>query len=407
MSETPGQPGTPRSQQPPGLPQSTPARPILLAVITAYATLGMLDIALSHPALADEIPMLVCMPGVYALQLVHSSAATEQWSARRKALSLAAQAALIYLPFLAFHQVWGGMAGFLSGSFLLLLRNRAAWIGFAVTVGAQPVIEYFAYHDSLEWAAYYLAGTLVTGLFTYGMTRLTELIAELFAVRQELARLAVTRERLRFARDLHDLLGYSLSAITLRSELTKRLIPDQPDRARGELDEILDVSRKALADVRAVARGYRQLSLADEAASARTVLEAAGIRTTTDIRHLDQLPTTLDTTFATTLREGITNILRHSRAQNCTIKISTTQGTATLELTNDGANPTDTHTQHGSGLDNLTARLTDIEGTITTETQPHTNTFRLTAQAPLTPTPARAGPVRLPRGDSAAALQNE
>ena len=95
--------------------------------------------------------------------------------------------------------------------------------------------------------------------------------------------MAVAQERLRFARDLHDLLGYSLSAITLKSELTHRLVPKNPDKAQNELVEILDISRKALADVRAVASGYRELSLENESESARSLLLAADVAVTTEI----------------------------------------------------------------------------------------------------------------------------
>jgi two-component system, NarL family, sensor histidine kinase DesK len=131
--------------------------------------------------------------------------------------------------------------------------------------------------------AYAALTTAVTGLAVYGLTRLSTLVVELHEARTELAQMAVTQERLRFARDLHDLLGYSLSAITLKSELTHRLVTKDPAKAQDELVEILDISRKALGDVRSVASGYRELSLENESESARTLLLAADVAVTTEI----------------------------------------------------------------------------------------------------------------------------
>ncbi|WP_229691836.1 sensor histidine kinase, partial [Sphaerisporangium melleum] len=217
----------------------------------------------------------------------------------------------------------------------------------------------------------------------YGMSSLSTLVAELYAARGKLARMAVTRERLRVARDLHDLLGYSLSAITLKTELTHRLLPGHPDRARDEITDILTVARQALADVRTVANGYRTMSLTAEAQSATSVLTAADIDVTTTIT-IPELPPHIETVLATVLREAVTNILRHSKAQHATIHATTHHDTIRLHITNDGVEtttPTPT-VNGGNGLGNLTTRLTTINGHLTAGID-DTGRFHLTAQASL------------------------
>ena len=132
---------------------------------------------------------------------------------------------------------------------------------------------------------YTAISTVTTGLVVYGLSRLTALVVEVQTSRAEIARMAVLRERLRFARDLHDLLGYSLSAITLKIELTHRLLEKSPQEASDQLLEILEISRLALSDARTVASGYRELSLEEECRSAVSVLAAADISVQLDSDH--------------------------------------------------------------------------------------------------------------------------
>ncbi|MGH8938570.1 MAG: sensor histidine kinase, partial [Actinomycetes bacterium] len=223
----------------------------------------------------------------------------------------------------------------------------------------------------------------ITGLVVYGLTRLSNLVTELHAARNELAEMAVAQERLRFARDLHDLLGYSLSAITLKSELTHRLLYKNPDKAQDELAEILDISRRALADVRSVARGYRELSLDAEAASARSVLVAADVDVRMDLDY-GELPSRIGTVLATVLREGITNVLRHSKAEQCEISVRQSDGKVWLDIVNDGVPQaiTPRAQRGGSGIPNLSARVAALGGKLTTGLDPD-GRFRLHAMAPV------------------------
>jgi two-component system sensor histidine kinase DesK len=196
--------------------------------------------------------------------------------------------------------------------------------------------------------------------------------------------MAVLRERLRFARDLHDLLGYSLSAITLKIELTHRLLEKAPQEASDQLLELLEISRLALTDARTVASGYRELSLEEECRSVLSVLAAADIAVALDSDHTD-LPVQVSTVLATVLREGVTNLLRHSKAKHCEITIRQTHDDAWLEIVNDDHQPArKDKPERGAdrgGLHNLTVRAAEIGGTVLVQ---HTdNVFRLRAEVPL------------------------
>jgi two-component system, NarL family, sensor histidine kinase DesK len=210
----------------------------------------------------------------------------------------------------------------------------------------------------------------------YGLSRLTVMVSSLNATRAELAQLAVIKERMRFARDLHDLLGYSLSAITLKAELTRRLVGSNPSRARDEVAELLDIARQALADVRLVASGYRNMSLSKEAASAASLLCTIGVRTDVEI-NCGALEAAVDTALATTLREAVTNMLRHSTVQNCTITADATSDMVRLHVINDGVPPSAASKRDGGGLENLAMRLEAVGGQLVVSR--HDNVFDILA----------------------------
>ena len=154
-----------------------------------------------------------------------------------------------------------------------------------------------------------------------GFIQLVNRNAELMLAREENARLAVDEERNRFARDLHDILGHSLTVITVKAELAGRLMDQDPDRARAEMAEVERLSRDALADVRRAVGGYRELSLAGELARARNALDSAGIRADLPTA-VEEVPGELRELFAWTVREGVTNVIRHSGASHCAVRLS-------------------------------------------------------------------------------------
>jgi two-component system, NarL family, sensor histidine kinase DesK len=173
------------------------------------------------------------------------------------------------------------------------------------------------------------------GVGVVAVSRLIRAYRDLDAARAEVARLAAADERLRIARDVHDLLGHGLSVIALKAELAGRLLPANTARAAAEVSDILSVSRRALEDVRGAVAGYRRVTLLRELDGARTALEAAGIEV--EIAHdAGDLADAVDEAFGWSVREGVTNIIRHGNASRSSVRTSRAEGLATLEITNDG-----------------------------------------------------------------------
>jgi two-component system, NarL family, sensor histidine kinase DesK len=229
-----------------------------------------------------------------------------------------------------------------------------------------------------------IAATVLTvvsiGALMAAFGRVVRVNRELRMTREDLATLAVAEERLRIARDLHDLLGHSLSVIALKSELAARLLERDPGRAAAELDEIQVVSREALAEVRDAVQGYRGLALAESLARARSALTAAGI----DCSLADadvSLPADLDAVLAWAVREGTTNVIRHSHARHCEIRIHSDRASAALEIDDDGrAGAAGDH--DGSGLQGLRERAQRVRGTLEAGARPEGG-FRLRVTVPL------------------------
>ncbi|MFI0240632.1 sensor histidine kinase [Streptomyces sp. NPDC016845] len=355
-------------------------RLVLLAALLCYFSITLLNILGSHSSVVEVSAAILCLLAILGLQLLHSRPGAQLASVRRKTLTLGTQALLTYLPLLVFRTQWGSMAGFLAGSLLLLLPPRQAWFAYGA-VGASMLAPPLISDLGVIETFYYVQSTLLTGLVVFGLTRLADLIRVLHETRTELTRAAVTKERLRFARDLHDLLGYSLSAITLKGELIHRLLPTHPARAKSEVEDVLTISRQSLADVRSVASGYRDMSLRDEIGSARSVLGAADVRVEARVR-IGELEQELDTVLATVLREAVTNVLRHSRATYCDIVAERSAGQIRLTVVNDGVvtGHRDTSPHSGSGLGNLETRLSAVDGALTVDQD--TRTFRLAARVP-------------------------
>lgn len=391
-----GSPNPPTTVRALGLNAPPPrlARSVVLIVECGFVLIGFLNILDAKPGLFALAASALGFSLVFFLQLVHTTQHLANFRARWYRWTLSLQTLLTYLPLFALGFGWGGMAGFLGASLLLVLRPVVAWPLFGLVAAAALATGPLLGMNPLS-SMYIAVSTVLTGLIVYGLNRLAQLVVEVEAAQTELARLAVTQERLRFARDLHDLLGYSLSAVTLKSELACRLVSNDPERALDELKSILEISRQALADVRTVARGYRDMSLTTEAVSAQAVLAAAGIQAEVACQA-DPPEGEVNTIMATVLREAITNLLRHSKAENCRIESWTTKsGELALTIANDGVqtmpgsqNPS--ATLDGSGLDNLQFRLTSIGGQLASGLD-EAGWFVLRATAPLRQSPHRAG----------------
>ncbi|HEY5019122.1 MAG TPA: sensor histidine kinase [Streptosporangiaceae bacterium] len=251
-----------------------------------------------------------------------------------------------------------------------------------------------------------LLPVVLLGLAMIGLRNHFELTRELSEARETVARLAASQERLRLARDMHDLTGQSLSMITLKSELALRLLgrlpagPDR-DRARDEIEQVGAVSRQTLHDIREAISGYRRPTLAVEIITARAALEAAGIAPQDDA-DLTLLSGTFDpdaeAALAWCLREAVTNVVRHSGARTCQVRLARRGGTLTLEVCDDGrghagVEPAGSGTFTGTGLRGMSERLCAVGGSL--ELRPAGPPgFRLIAAVPATAAPAAAGGAR-------------
>lgn len=227
---------------------------------------------------------------------------------------------------------------------------------------------------------------LIVLLVGYSMTGVRQLVrttVELRKARATVAQLAANEERLRLARDLHDLLGHSLSLITLKSELAGRMLPDHPDRAAQQVADIEQVSRQALVDVREAVTGYRRPRLAGELAGAQVALTAAGVIADLPAEpDLTAVSKESESALAWALREAITNVVRHSGAQRCVVELvrrQTLDGPM-LELSVEDNGSGGSGKAPGNGLTGLTERLEKAGGSLEATRLEHG--FRLVARVP-------------------------
>lgn len=357
------------------------ARLILLAVLCGFAAVEIISVlplpGPSHWLMVTVTIACVCV--LFPLQvLTSSSQASARWPVQWRMAMLLALGLVTYLPLLILGREWGGMAGWLAGSVLLLMPGWIAWALFAAVVLSIFIGSLVLGLDPYS-TAYLTVATLDTGLVVFGLSRLSVIISDLKETRTELAQFAVLRERMRFSRDLHDLLGYSLSAITLKAEFTRRLVGVNPERARDELAELLDVARLALADVRLVATGYRNMSLSKEAADVTSLLSTAGIDAQVEIDCV-VLDEQVNTALATVLREAVTNMLRHSTPRSCNIRVTLADNIVELRVANDGVPSLSPSSREGGGLENLALRLEAVGGKL--NIRRHEDHFEVVATAP-------------------------
>jgi two-component system sensor histidine kinase DesK len=288
--------------------------------------------------------VVVVSLAIGALQLRHSFAAARGERPAGWVWSLLALVVLVHVPLLWLGWDWSTMQWFVIASLAMLLPPAPALVAaVGLAVGQASLFGWEVLRTPgtgpgfATVATIYLFTLLVMGGGAlYGSSRLVRVLEDLYSARTELAELAVGRERLRVSRDLHDLLGQSLSAVSLKGDLALRLLPTDAAAARNEIESLTGVARRALRDVRAVARDEHGVALPAELDAAAALLGAAGIATRVDV-DLPGLAAPAEQVLAWAVREGATNTLRHSEATTWTVTGARQDGRVTLEIVNDGA----------------------------------------------------------------------
>jgi two-component system sensor histidine kinase DesK len=283
------------------------------------------------------------------------------------------------------------------GPHWLILLLYVSCCGAAVFAGAEPplialcvlgaalaaeVVIGLARHME-PWAlGSTIVGTILSTLLVGAVRRMVRLVEELKRTRAALAEIAVAEERLRFARDLHDLLGHTLSVVVVKAEAVRRLIDRDPVAAAAQAADIENVGRRALVEIREAVTGYRESGLTAELTRAKGALAAAGIAADV-LQTADPLPDGADRLLAWVVREATTNVVRHSGARRCEIAVTVTDGAASLRVSDDGDFAgTAPPPPPGNGLRGLTERLSTAGGTLETGARPGGG-FALTATLPL------------------------
>jgi two-component system sensor histidine kinase DesK len=256
---------------------------------------------------------------------------------------------------------------------------RPTLLGLGVTEVAIVAIGVARQYDSSTVLADAFGTVLAVGV-VYTMRRADRLVEQLQATRQALAEAAVAQERLRFSRDLHDLLGHTLSLIVVKAEAVRRLVAADPATAATQARDIEEVGRRALGEIRDAVAGYRDAGLQAEIAHARRILAAAGVALTVQAPAAE-LPTATDRLFGWVVREAATNVVRHSRARNCAISVGLEPGQATVDIRDDGAQAAPAG-PHGFGLRGLAERLAAAGGCLHSGPCDEGG-FRVTAQVPV------------------------
>src|SRR5580700_4737882 len=254
--------------------------------------------------------------------------------------------------------------------------QTTAFLGLAA-IGAIGAVEGLLLHVS-GWTLFYSAlFPVIIGAGNTFFAERNRMNRKLRKASEEIEHLAKVAERERIARDLHDVLGHTLSVITLKSELAGKLIDRDPKRAGKEIREVEEISRQALSDVRDAIRGYRSKGLAAELAQAKSTLETAGVTLSGDASTIVKLPAMQEGVLTMAVREAVTNVVRHAQARNCSLRLEQQNGACRLEIEDDGRGGLQ---NEGNGLRGMRERVEMLGGTLRRDSQTGT---RLTITLPL------------------------
>ena len=291
--------------------------------------------------------------------------------------------------------VYAGAAAAYAGRPRLVFRVVLGILGVVALAFVLSPLPLSARLWAFMWA--FLFVPMIGALNTFQSER-ERSNAKLLMAQEEIERLATVAERERIARDLHDLLGHTLSVITLKSELAAKLASHDPERAAGEMRDVERISRDALSEVRSAVRGYRAQGLKAELESAKRMLETAGVAFDYYAEPLTLSPVQ-ENTLSLALREAVTNVVRHSGGTRCAVRLRQEAGGVGLEVQDDGCGGL---APEGSGLSGMRERVRALGGRVARD---GSNGTRLTVYLPAAASPERT-PQKTPGPTLEPALQD-
>lgn len=248
-----------------------------------------------------------------------------------------------------------------GASMLANLDSSKAAVRGVIAIALLATIEAMFIRRDVFSASWPIVFTLLIGGINIHFAQVGRANASLRLAREEIEHLAKVAERERIARDLHDLLGHTLSLVILKSELASKLADRDPERARDEIRDVERISREALAEVRAAVSGYRSGGLAAEVQHARNALSTANATFDADVAKVP-LPPTHEAVLSLALREAVTNIVRHANARHVKLTVGMHDGACTLTVADDGRGG---NAPFGSGLTGMRERVEILGGTLT------------------------------------------
>jgi two-component system sensor histidine kinase DesK len=241
-----------------------------------------------------------------------------------------------------------------------VVDNEVDAIKILLTVECMALLTWWVFHLNGWFLLFAVGLSLVVGASDIHFAQRTRTNKKLLKAQEEIEHLAKVAERERIARDLHDVLGHTLSVIILKSELAGKLMDRDPQRAGNEIREVEQISRQALSEVRDAIRGYRSQGLPAELAQAKATLETAGIAVQCEAARI-ALPALHESVLSMAVREAITNVVRHAHARTCRLRLEQQNGSCRLEIADDGRGGVQAE---GNGLRGMRERVEMLGGTL-------------------------------------------
>jgi two-component system sensor histidine kinase DesK len=237
---------------------------------------------------------------------------------------------------------------------------RAVLVAIGVLISLLALDAYF-FHAQIGFWATSMVVSIGVGLSNVHFAERARADRKLRLAQDEIEHLAKVAERERIARDLHDVLGHTLTLIAVKSTLAGKLLEKDLKKAKSEIADIEKVSREALGEIRETLRGYSNYKLNEELQRAKSALEAAGINVETESIEV-QLTPAQESVAALIMREAVTNVVRHSHARNCRLRLARANGSCVLEIQDNGSGG---EYNEGNGLRGMRERVEALGGTFT------------------------------------------